>query len=225
MQALLNAISQMHNTADAHRVFHGRGGMYPDCEQWTLDWFAPVWVLTSFKPVTDEALAQCQSALQARWDTLAPGEPLNWVFQCRAQGEAETRLMAGSVPEPHVVTEQGAKYLVHVMRGQNHGLFLDMANGREWLKRHAKHENILNLFAYTCAFTVVALQGGAAQVVNLDMRNHGRSDWHDSMSYALMAEDVKETLDKLGLDQVMLLGHSMGGKTISVGYDSSNSSL
>ncbi len=42
MQALLNAIAQMHNTTDAHRVFHGRGGMYPDCEHWTLDWFAPV---------------------------------------------------------------------------------------------------------------------------------------------------------------------------------------
>lgn len=53
---------------------------------------------------------------------------------------------------------------------------------------------------------------GQWQVVNLDMRNHGRSDWHDSMSYALMAEDVKDTLDHLGLDKVILLGHSMGGK-------------
>lgn len=53
---------------------------------------------------------------------------------------------------------------------------------------------------------------GQWQVVNLDMRNHGRSDWHDSMSYALMAEDVKDTLDHLGLEQVILLGHSMGGK-------------
>lgn len=53
---------------------------------------------------------------------------------------------------------------------------------------------------------------GQWQVVNLDMRNHGRSDRHDSMSYALMAEDVKDTLDHLGLDQVILLGHSMGGK-------------
>jgi esterase len=53
---------------------------------------------------------------------------------------------------------------------------------------------------------------GQWQVVNLDMRNHGRSGWHDTMSYALMAEDVKETLDHLGLEPVVLLGHSMGGK-------------
>jgi 23S rRNA (cytosine1962-C5)-methyltransferase len=166
---LLNSIAQMPLLEDAHRVFHGRGGLYPGCEQWSLDWYAPVWVLTSFKPVTDDELAAIQTALQARWQTLAPGQPLNWVFQSRVMGEAETRLMAGSVPEPHVVTEQGARYIVHVLRGQNHGLFLDMAHGRTWLKDHAKHENVLNLFAYTCAFSVVALQGGAAQVVNLDM--------------------------------------------------------
>jgi len=169
MQALLNAIAQMPLVEDARRVFHGRGGMYPGCEHWSLDWFAPVWVLTSFKPVTDQELAACHNALQSRWHMLAPDQPLNWVFQSRVTGEAETRLMAGTVPEPHVVTEQGARYIVHVMRGQNHGLFLDMANGRDWLKNHVKHENVLNLFAYTCAFSVVALQGGAAQVVNLDM--------------------------------------------------------
>jgi 23S rRNA (cytosine1962-C5)-methyltransferase len=169
MQALLNVISQITLSEDVRRVFHGRGGLYPSCEQWSLDWFAPVWVLTSFKPVNDAELAQFQIALEARWQALAPGMPLNWVFQSRVSGEAETRLMAGSVPEPHVVTEQGARYTVHLMRGQNHGLFLDMAVGREWLKNHALHENILNLFAYTCAFSVVALQGGAAQVVNLDM--------------------------------------------------------
>jgi 23S rRNA (cytosine1962-C5)-methyltransferase len=169
MQALLNAIAQMENTPDAHRVFHGRGGVYPDCEHWTLDWFAPVWVLTSFKVVNEDDLAACHQALQARWQELAPDAPLNWVYQCRATGQAETRLMDGSVPDPHVVTELGARYQVHVMRGQNHGLFLDMANGRAWLKEHALHENVLNLFAYTCAFSVVALQGGAAQVVNLDM--------------------------------------------------------
>ena len=169
MQALLNAIAHMVPTPDAHRVFHGRGGVYPDCEHWTLDWFAPVWVLTSFKPISDDALAQCGQALQARWQSLELDVPLNWVYQCRAPGHSDTRLMAGSVPEPHVVTERGAQYRVHVLRGQNHGLFLDMANGREWLKQHALHENVLNLFAYTCAFSVVALQGGAAQVVNVDM--------------------------------------------------------
>ena len=204
MQALLNAISGMHNTVDAHRVFHGRGGVYPDCAHWTLDWFAPVWVLTSFKSVTPETLAQCHEALLARWHILAPGEPLNWVYQCRAPGEAQTRLMCGAVPEPHVVTEQSARYLVHVLRGQNHGLFLDMAHGRAWLREHALHENVLNLFAYTCAFSVVALQGGAAQVVNLDMsqaalsvgqQNHRLNDLPPKARF--LGHDIFKTWGKL----------------------------
>ena len=204
MQALLNAIAGMHNTVDAHRVFHGRGGVYPDCAHWTLDWFAPVWVLTSFKVVTPAELSQCHEALQTRWQTLAPDESLNWVYQCRAPGEAETRLMSGSVPETHVVTEQGARYVVHVLRGQNHGLFLDMANGRAWLKQHALHENVLNLFAYTCAFSVAALQGGAAQVVNLDMsqaalsigqQNHRLNDLPPKARF--LGHDVFKTWGKI----------------------------
>lgn len=175
MQALLNAIATMDLPTDARRVFHGRGGLYPGCEHWALDAFPPVFVLTSFLPATDDALATIGAALTQRWLVLAPGQPLNWVYQCRAEGCTETRLMAGSVPEPHVVTEQGARFLVHVLKGQNHGLFLDMAEGRRWVREHVAGRTrfrVLNLFAYTCAFSVVALQAGAKQVVNVDM-SHG----------------------------------------------------
>lgn len=169
MQALLDAIATMDRPTDAQRIFHGRGGLHPGCEHWTLDAYPPVWVLTSFAPVSEADLATVGDALQARWAQIAPGEPLNWVFQSRAEARSETRLMAGSVPDPHVVTEDGARYLVHVLRGQNHGLFLDMAEGRRWVRQHAAGQKVLNLFAYTCAFSVAALQGGARQVVNLDM--------------------------------------------------------
>ena len=169
MQALLDAIATMDRPTDAQRLFHGRGGLHPGCEHWTLDAYPPVWVLTSFAPVSEADLATVGEALQARWAQIAPGEPLNWVFQTRAEVRSETRLMAGSVPDPHVVTEDGARYLVHVLRGQNHGLFLDMAEGRRWVRQHAAGQKVLNLFAYTCAFSVAALQGGARQVVNLDM--------------------------------------------------------
>ena len=184
MQALLNAITTMALPTDAQRIFHGRGGLYPGCEHWSLDVFPPVFVLTSFQPASDEDLAAVGAALAARWAQIAPEQPLNWVYQCRhtshTSGHAETRLMAGSVPEPHVVTEQGARFRVHVLKGQNHGLFLDMAEGRRWVRDYAaqylasKSEQdrglkVLNLFAYTCAFSVVALQAGARLVVNVDM--------------------------------------------------------
>ncbi|WP_047514564.1 alpha/beta fold hydrolase [Methylophilus sp. Q8] len=50
------------------------------------------------------------------------------------------------------------------------------------------------------------------QVISVDLRNHGRSPHRDSQTYAEMADDLLETLDALGVDQVHLLGHSLGGK-------------
>jgi 23S rRNA (cytosine1962-C5)-methyltransferase len=172
MQALLNAIAHMGLPTDAQRIFHGRGGAYPGCEHLVLDAFPPVWVLTSFSPLSDEDLDRLHAALLARQQQLAPALPLNWVYQCRHEGRPSTRLMAGSVPEPHIVSEDGTRFRVHVLTGQNHGLFLDMAEGRRWVRAQAAAQprlKVLNLFAYTCAFSVVALQAGARQVINLDM--------------------------------------------------------
>ena len=169
MQALFDAIATMAMPTDAQRLFHGRGGLHPGCEAWALDAFPPVWVLTKFGEATAEEQAALTAALQARQAQIAPGEPLNAVLQTRFEGRSETTVLAGSVPESHVVTEDGAKYRVNLVRGQNHGLFLDMAEGRRWVRAHAQGHKVLNLFAYTCAFSVAALQGGAKEVVNLDM--------------------------------------------------------
>ena len=51
------------------------------------------------------------------------------------------------------------------------------------------------------------------QVWTLDARNHGDSPHADSMSYQQMAEDVVRFFDENELENVILLGHSMGGKT------------
>ena len=50
------------------------------------------------------------------------------------------------------------------------------------------------------------------QVVNVDVRNHGRSEHSEQMNYLLMADDLAQTLDNLGIAKAILLGHSMGGK-------------
>ena len=51
------------------------------------------------------------------------------------------------------------------------------------------------------------------QVWTLDARNHGDSPHADSMSYQQMAEDVARFFAENELENVILLGHSMGGKT------------
>lgn len=50
------------------------------------------------------------------------------------------------------------------------------------------------------------------QVILMDLRNHGESFHHTSMSFAEMAADVAATLDSLQFAETHLVGHSMGGK-------------
>lgn len=176
MQSLLDAIARATPGRDAQRLFHGRGGLHPDATDWALDWYAPVWLVTRFGEASDADAERIGQALAERQAQLHPGQPLNWVFQRRQPDGPTSRplttVMAGQVPEAHDVTEDGTRYRVHLLRGQNHGLFLDMAEGRRWVRAHAAGHKVLNLFAYTCAFSVVALQAGAKEVVNLDMA-HG----------------------------------------------------
>lgn len=48
----------------------------------------------------------------------------------------------------------------------------------------------------------------------LDQRNHGLSPHSDIWSYEAMADDLKEFIDDHALANPILLGHSMGGKTV-----------
>ena len=51
------------------------------------------------------------------------------------------------------------------------------------------------------------------QVYIIDQRNHARSPHSNSISYDLMADDLYELILDEGLNEIILLGHSMGGKT------------
>lgn len=50
------------------------------------------------------------------------------------------------------------------------------------------------------------------QIHLLDMRNHGKSFHSDEFNYEIMVEDVKAYIDFHNLQNITLLGHSMGGK-------------
>ncbi|MBW2962411.1 alpha/beta fold hydrolase [Mesonia aestuariivivens] len=51
------------------------------------------------------------------------------------------------------------------------------------------------------------------QVHLIDQRNHGRSPHTDEFNYQVMAKDINEYCKKNKLENIILLGHSMGGKT------------
>ena len=51
------------------------------------------------------------------------------------------------------------------------------------------------------------------QVHLVDQRNHGRSFHDDEFNYEALAKDLKQYCEENNLSDIVLLGHSMGGKT------------
>ncbi len=55
-----------------------------------------------------------------------------------------------------------------------------------------------------------------AQVVYLDLRGHGRSDWGDTGAWSIeaCADDIRTFCDTVGIAAPIVLGHSMGGPIV-----------
>jgi 23S rRNA (cytosine1962-C5)-methyltransferase len=79
------------------------------------------------------------------------------------------RLLAGT-PAPSMlkVRENGLTLLVSLEQGLNTGLFLDQRRNRRDLMVRCAGKRVLNLFAYTGAFSVAAASAGASLVTSVD---------------------------------------------------------
>jgi len=62
------------------------------------------------------------------------------------------------------------------------------------------------------------------RVILVDLRNHGHSPWSEDFSYELMVSDLEQLFQTLQLKNVILLGHSMGGK-VAMHFAQKNESL
>ncbi len=152
------------NFTDCQRLFHGRGHAYENLSHVNVDWLSPVMLITLYQAVDEAWLLTQAKALQGLTD-----ECKSVQVQRRYDKFSPTQVLLGEAIEQTVVTESGLSYHIELGKAQNSGLFLDMSNGRTWVKDHAQDKNVLNLFAYTCAFSVAATAGGASKVVNIDL--------------------------------------------------------
>lgn len=65
--------------------------------------------------------------------------------------------------------ENGLKYQFHSESGQSPGLFLDQRENRRKVLSLSSQKRVLNLFAYTCGFSVAARAGGAREICTVDL--------------------------------------------------------
>ena len=152
------------NSNQAQRLFHGRGHAYQGLNHVTIDWLPPVALITLFAEESGEeidtladflmsALPDCKSVqLQHRYESFGP-----------------INVIRGETIEQLEILENNLRFHIRLGKNRNTGLFLDMKKGREWVQGHSQRKRVLNLFAYTCGFSVAAISGGAQSVLNVDM--------------------------------------------------------
>ncbi|MFZ3207945.1 MAG: class I SAM-dependent methyltransferase, partial [Geobacteraceae bacterium] len=77
-------------------------------------------------------------------------------------------LAGTAAPERLTVQENGLNFIVSLERGLNTGLFIDQRTNRHDLMQRVQGKRVLNLFAHTGAFSVVAAASGATLVTSVD---------------------------------------------------------
>lgn len=152
-------------TEEYTRLFHGRGHYYGAYKFLTVDSADKVLYAAFFAPDDEEEaiieMLQKFYMAEGKWEAL--------VIQRRYRKGAPSDVVAGKLPEETFAFENGLRYKLNFQSNQNIGFFPDMKIGRAFVRANAKGKNVLNLFAYTCPFSIAAMAGGAKSVVNVDM--------------------------------------------------------
>jgi len=72
-------------------------------------------------------------------------------------------------PKETIVAETGMRFVVKPWEGGSIGLYLDHRENRRRIRSMVGGKDVLNLFAYTCGFSVAAAMGGASSTVSVDL--------------------------------------------------------
>ena len=207
-QQLTSALGSV--PAETRRLFHGRGRRWPGLEHVTADWLQGVLLVALFREPEAAELARLKDLLLA-----LPATP-EWrqagahtlLLQHRYLPDSAAEWLQGNEVEEWLIDEDGLRFKLDLGRKQNNGLFLDMRYGRRWVREQAAGRRVLNLFAYTCGFSVAAIAGGAERVVNLDMakaalsrgRDNHRLNGHDLGRVSFLGHDLFKSWGKLKKD-------------------------
>ncbi len=146
------------------RLFHGRGQCYPGYDDIVIDWFRPVILITLYRSRDDAWLCQLVVLLRSLLNHIQ-----TIVLQERFIRDSPSRILFGQLPDQVNAVESELKYRLRLNSAQNVGFFIDMKQGRSLVRKRSEGKKVLNLFSYSCSFSVAALFGGANHVVNLDM--------------------------------------------------------
>ena len=197
-QLLSQSLTQVPD--ETRRLFHGRGRCWAGLEHVTVDWLQGVVLVSLFREPAVAELDALIRMLGALTETPAwqSSGAHTLLLQHRYLPDSHMQQLLGEPIEEWLISENGLRYKLDLGIKQNNGLFLDMRYGRRWVQEQARGKRVLNLFAYTCGFSVAAIAGGAEHVVNLDMARAALSRGRDN-----------HRLNDHDLGRVSFLGHEL----------------
>ena len=170
------SINLKDKTDEIKRVFHGRGNFYDNFSFLTVDNLDNTLFATFYEENSEEL-----EIIKILKNLTLSNNFQNLIVQRKYKNSDFFESIYGEIPENFYAIENGLKYKID-FRNRNIGLFFDMKNTREYIKNISKNKSILNLFSYTCAFSVTSIFGGASKVVNIDMGKNslsiGRQNHH-----------------------------------------------
>jgi len=146
---------------ETFRLVHGEGDYLPGL---TVDLYRGVAVVQIATAGMERRREEILSALR---EVLSPkGVILRNDLPVRKEEGLSlyTEVVWGEVSGPVEVRMDGLRFLVDPLRGQKTGFFLDHRENRRWVRRIARDLVVLDLYAYTGAFGLYALSGGARRV-------------------------------------------------------------
>ncbi|PKF61804.1 methyltransferase [Psychromonas sp. psych-6C06] len=189
---------------ELQRLYHGRGFHSLETSHINIDWLSPVILIILYKEETDDWVLTLSNALLVKMQEIG-FDVLSVQVQFRCRDFAPTEVVWGEKCTDFTSVENGLNYKINLGTNQNYGIFLDMKNGRSWLRANASEKSVLNLFSYTCAFSTAAIAGGASSVVNLDMskaalavgRDNHRLNEHDLSKIKYLGHDLFKSWGKV----------------------------
>lgn len=164
---LENIIKQnlQNKTKEFKRVFHGRGNFYENFSFLSVDSIDEILFVTFFEKL-DKKL---ENSIMKIFENIYNQFDFRYlILQRRYLNGAENEILKGELNKFCFAYENNLRYLLN-FSNKNIGYFADMKNAREYISSICKDKNVLNLFSYTCAFSVACINAKAKQVVNVDM--------------------------------------------------------
>ncbi|WP_321531874.1 class I SAM-dependent methyltransferase [uncultured Desulfuromonas sp.] len=149
---------------ESRRLFYGRGQCFAGYDDVVIDYHPHLILICLYRQRDASWLEAIAAELR---ELIVDARCV--VVQFRYQQGCPVRVVSGDPPDHPEALEDGLRYHLQLDRGQNLGFFPDMAFGRRLVRQRAQGKKVLNLFAYTCSFSIAALAGGARNVCNVDM--------------------------------------------------------